>query len=595
MSDSIKYSTGLNAVAVDSVGNLVTDSAGNLVIPIEALKIYALSDAPTVTVGEVVHQSTTTTLKFPDKTVSFTVRNGDDKITKAEGICEGRSGITLNMRYLQQRYGDSVTFGVAVAESVKRKYQKSTAENGSVQYCVEYQPSSHVSSIVWNGESIYGDSTKRCVGESVHVGKVTIDFQSATATLDTSSVPTDITDECGECRNEPPTITITIVCDYAYCEPDLGATRYIANSLAYLWGSAVNEVVVEYGETEDEAIAKAATKYVESEKKQYITADNPSWATGKRFWRDEDKDEPGSYDVHAVPWLRTCTRNAVNNNGTPWGEELWVEQTRESGNGKTGRVFNRASWYRYPTLTEAMEYDIDRATVVAENLEYEYHDTSRYTELEWYEQKLPGLLSLYHLTNGKVITDVPCKCIGPRDFGDSLGVWYKHESQPLTNYPTVHTVWAAPGSRGDYGRVFVDHEPNLTWDENEGIYKEEGVFIDVWSPLTEWIKYNDKMWLLAGILGFLFTIKSYHAWTLSPCDDSENRIIYTDYSVKPEDINTDTTVYLPYTYEGDENIYWYPEGLVSSTGEGIYSVTSEYGSKYYWKEDLNIVTDEEFE
>ena len=42
---SITYDTGLNAVAVDSVGNLVTDSAGNLVVPIEPVIITVESGA----------------------------------------------------------------------------------------------------------------------------------------------------------------------------------------------------------------------------------------------------------------------------------------------------------------------------------------------------------------------------------------------------------------------------------------------------------------------------------------------------------------------------------------------------------------------
>jgi hypothetical protein len=245
-----------------------------------------------------------------------------------------------------------------------------------------------------------------------------------------------------------------------------------------------------------------------------------------------------------------------------------------------------------------MEYDIAKAEVVADNLEYNYHETSRSEEQKWYEQKLPGLLSLYDITNGEVITAVPCKCIGPRDFGDSLGVWYKHESQPLTNYPTVHTVWAAPGSRGDYGRVFVDHEPNLTWDENEGIYKEEGVFIDVWSPLTEWVNYRDKMWLLAGGSGFLFTVKYYYAWTLTPCHrtgvSDEQITVYTDPDTPPEDVTAGdeetgiypTNVYIPYNqdYEGDgviDEVYWMPEGQVTETGEGTYSITGNNGGTYY--------------
>ena len=559
-------------LAADRKQNILCDRQGNCVITIPAPVI-------TVSVGE----------NNPAATAARLTVNGTEYINTGNFSSDGTLLVTA--KNLQQwsiiphlRQTGSIVLSIDAGVDVDRSTVVSYAAAGLKISCQ------------WGKQSIASDTLYACCysGATHHLGEVAIDVENWNLVLDTTgSTLAKAPFQCvgGSDPDDPDVpddpISVSIVANNAWCSGAFteSATPQIGS---YIWPGTNFTITREETETLEAAKEKASLGKVSSVSvRAYITY------ADRRYWRDEEKDEVSGY---SEVWLYPL---ASFSGQSGFGTVLWKENPGDSG--MTGKVFSDdvVSYDRYPSNQEAEEYDYNKTVPVVEDLEILYNDTSRATEEQWYKDGHPGLLDLYVVTGGTVSAQIPCRCIGPRDFGD-LGVWYEHKSQPSKNYPTTHTVWAAYGSRGDYGRVFVDHEPNMTYNEDLGIGEEVGAFYDAWSPLTRRVEYDGKLWIPGGVTGstWLFKLNSYPAWTLSPCHRegvaAEYITVYTDYDTLADDIVIgETSVCLKYDYgedydgDGVNDFTIMPEGFVTGTGEGTYSITSTRNETYYYNGSIS--------
>jgi hypothetical protein len=339
MSDtqSITYNTGLNAVAVDSVGNLVTDSAGNLVIPIEPILLSPSAGFPRGDGAESTGCQTIAVTLNGNHTETFRICDSEDRVVSDVGIVNGRSGLTLNMRTLQKRFGDTVTLSLAIQTHFKRKWNKVTDEEGNViEYCSQYTTYGHRMRVTWNGEPIDGESVYRC-GGSVHVGKVTIDFNSATVSLDTSAMPDSMLGaECGGCVPEPPIEIIVIEAPYAWCNT-LGSVIYTEayfSGRSRYWENKETEITVYPGEDHEEKINDASICCVEAVSNvAYVTLESLNvdlTLSGDRYWKTNDTKP--LHVEQAITVYRCYNKDTK--------EYLWAERYPDSTNTRTGRIWS---------------------------------------------------------------------------------------------------------------------------------------------------------------------------------------------------------------------------------------------------------------
>ena len=607
---SITYSTGLNPVAVDSAGNLVCDSAGNLVIPIEPILLFPSAGAPS---GEGADPTgcQTITVTLPDQTETFRICDRDDRVVSDVGIVNSGSGLTLNMRTLQKKFGDTVTLSLAIQTHFKRKWNEVTDEEGNViEYCSWFTPYSHGMSIEWGNKSINGNSTIVC-GGSVHVGKVTIDFNSATVSLDTSAMPgSEAGAECGGCYPEPPVEIITVKCDSIWCNGS-GSIRYLGE--AWLWGAAENEVEVRSDQTLDDAIAEStnAIRISGIESKPYISIVGmeyiESYISGKKFFRNPEKDYKFGYKGKDVNPFVTAGRNVEYKDA----EIIYADVPFYAGDYKDVKAYRTAKtdggeWSDLDyiiydedntlitddalfggnyAVTAAKKDgtipDVDGAVIWYLNSACDESGNSEtphegYGYLKWTGAKTdlpdwPGEVDEYqtYTTYYEYVT-----------FDGKFTAWCTANYQQNNGY-----VAAFPG-KPYWGKDEYGFDALLPPNHSVQGYHRRSLGI-VQTPLEvngkyySMINYTDNR-------GQVAVKQLYKAWSLSPC--------HRDYT-------SDETYQTVFTApDNDSEVYFKTAdtmslgAYVTETGSHKYVLETVSGNKWYWSEDLEITpTDEEFE
>jgi hypothetical protein len=311
---------------------------------------------------------------------------------------------------------------------------------------------------------------------------------------------------------------------------------------------------------------------------------------GKKFWRDEENDIPDMgfrkhvlfaasavpgipsdvYAEHKVGWALFCELGPSDDPqvAAPTGQVYqWAGRNNDYANMEFAKLHNRE---QAPRLEESLTWQPRPA-------ESDGWPDTRFVHVLESEYSSNGLRRVLNRT-GRVIDNSIDVGRGEK--------WYEYKTTPIPGV-AQDTVWLngeqIPTSWPDFEYGFVNTYPNA---DRDGYYSE---CIDASS--TPWIIYNGYRYAHFSYLGNLFDILSAPAWSLSPCDRTEEtkeyNTLYSDYTIPVEEIAEGATLSVKggeYDEDGDGDIDWvelYPVGEVSVVGEGTYSITSSRGSTYH--------------
>lgn len=451
---TIKYDIGLGSVAKDQKGNLVTDAAGNLVVPIEPVQM-------TVNAGNVgsdtdAEKNSCLDLKIelPDTTVEMELCP-DDTITNNIGIFSTRR-CYFNMRELQKRYGNTFSMTVEVAAHYTPDYYEEEREiDGNIVKC-------KCEDLYYNGASIrmsWGDDIYTNVvvcGAGSH--SATFHFNLTNRTI-TADVETEQTGNIGvkcytECDCEEPEPTkVEVRCDVLYCDPSLmNGEKYTAytpiDATYYLWSKKTTTVTIDEGETVATAISKLGLpKMTGKQELMYIAANDD------RFWRDASKDATISGSKYVGTVYYTPSWDTLE-----WGfSGSFVPISVERYSGGCGvKLRFTPDEGDYPE--KVFSGTILTATFNSDNVPA---DATPEEVLDLFLSRLSpyalDLISKYYGTDGEVVVSSDAADFGK--YGVYGSVWrgavdYEAWTQsPCHGEETVYTTTTTPVTGGQYGTI----------------------------------------------------------------------------------------------------------------------------------------------
>lgn len=451
-------------------------------------------------------------------------------------------------------------------------FNAETASGTAEVYYVPHDTSPMYKGVTWS----VSDDTVATIDQNGNVTALAVGKCTITAT---SNYDDDITAEAFLEVVYADTITVTAT--YQWCSQNSNVVCFTEIQEPVdgncIWSATENTVTLLPDKTEEEAKAASAfTTIATADSRKWVSTAYPEWAGGKRFWRDEEKDVEAGFTSHP---LVSATITYDGPSYAPEGTCAFAEYGTDAG--ETGRVFSRAYSNSYAPADVAKQYLIDDTPVLSANATWKRYQP------EWQESDGAGWNCLAYLMES------------PRLYIQRTGrskvvngvTWHELASQKWQG--RQRTAWVRmPINPLGYDGAYIDTEPN---EAGEG-YIDDSVS----STGCEWYFEAAGYRYFLNIYSqyFLFSPTYYYAWTLSPCHQTgvstDQITVYTDPNTLPEDVTTGdgeagtypTDIYIPYNqdYEGDgviDETYWMPEGQVTATGEGTYSITGNNGETYY--------------
>lgn len=598
---SITYNTGLNAVAVDSVGNLGTDSAGNLVIPILPITITVNSEpnhsdcqcAIVNVIGGASHTFRPCSGNLPYR------QNSVNWLGKSTDIHSVQ--LISNLRNIND---ETLSFDIVAGIQVYRELG-------------EFSPSYMQVIIQWGDSWIQSEKYYVCHQSSkvFNIGNISINLNNNTLTYTGVDLPTNASSVKCEQKEEPEIIVIEA--PYAWCgrvysvdaesneTVTEGATLYtesISPSTDNLvWLSDRTEIEVDEdatAEDRDEAITNASVGRITSvQKREYILVDTTNTSlqlAHNTFWRDKDRD------TSADSWT---TITVYRCKGSVTGKYLWVEQRPGAAGATTKRVWSAASDMDDVPDKDKEAYEVSK-NLVAEDLPWV---TSTPTDVRievhaycssdgnYYDGVLEGHYFRTGVSCGKydrwaqLAGDFKpykenCPCRGSNLYSNVVKI---EDDNNLINYFMGLTIDITTGiaecSDGSivYGDTATTIKGGLIHVRASGDDEEAAYF-----------EYNNEQYRPNGAIGYVFEKDTvpYLAWTVSPCYENQPGI---------------TTLYTK--EDGDPRLFIVNAGVITETSIGIVSSgTSVYSFKvgegdgtfstiHYWAGSMETNIDEEFE
>ncbi|MBE6380038.1 MAG: hypothetical protein E7047_03830 [Lentisphaerae bacterium] len=411
MSTQTLYYKHQDSVAVDEVGNFVTDTVGNIVSPIPPIVISPYAG---FTVNGTQEKSCWHgTIAYDGFTYDWSgcTDNTDDNPVRIETdgfllrfVHSGATGFAAvtNLRNLSKNYS-TLTVKVYAGNNHDPKIYKGKETEEGTEYYTMYNATGHGVLVNW-GEQVIFATTYHCPGGDYLVGSVTIDFTELSVTIDTDGVGGDTSEfPCGETWFEPKDPDekyITVYAPNAWCSPN--RTVYTETSKitvgCRVWGKNQNTIKVPNDLDEESAKDAAALAFVYSvEHHDYMISDD-----GTVFWEDTTYEPESVTEIEVWKLYDGVT-----------DKSLWAENS----NGATGRVWETASPNQLVALPDQRKYAA-RGTHVANNIEasdYPYiigtpHKTSPWGIYTSYTVESPEYLTCQHYPNGPDNAPATVKC-----------------------------------------------------------------------------------------------------------------------------------------------------------------------------------------
>ena len=629
---------GLRPVAQGQNGNIVTDSAGNLVIPVTGVISVEADLRASAPIGSNTpipqHDARYGEYKeyididLNGTEYSYNTAQGekvDTKYFNYRNKGNHKLLVGFNMRNIAADYpAADYPDGVKISVSVDSNYfpVAETTESGEK---IAYVPAVEIRGYCsWHTKSLGSTSRWDCpYNGSWKLADITIDFTQRKATVKTF----DVEDSVGEALictvTNFPDVTIEFDCDKQYCTYLQDGTVYTGSAVGYavvenyIWNSRHVEISVKNGEEPETAIKKAAVTNIASrDTRQYIELSAES-ASG-RFWRDDEADIRRS---EYTP--KTVYQYSIAGRAGAYGDILWgTEQLPYQKSGKIAELYDGA----YTDTTDASDsnkeiYDADRR-LVAKNVPYNDNPsllvpTPRLPEggtwwMLYSAQDVtiePSSYGYMEWTGNSVKLELPAGAMW-FDFGlpeDFDGMYYEYAT-----FDGKYTAWAVKKynqASGLYG----------AWHQKPGFGKWGSMWVlgpEGWQyevngepnpPPYRWLSYvtgatfyhNGKFYGWgdggsSGSTGRVFEADKWRAWRKSPCHWAgagipDEPIFTMEVLAKEGDLafrlNAQTKV-------GEEI------APITAIGSGTYSITGGNGHTYYWSANLESETqtiDEEFE
>lgn len=592
MSDtqSITYNTGLNAVAVDSIGNLVTDSAGNLVIPIEPVIITVESESNhsdcKCAIVNVIGDGSQTFMPCVGN-MPFR-QNSINWLGKATDIHAVQ--LVSNLRNVNM---ESLSFDIIAGIQVHRPVG-------------EFSPSYMQVKIQWGDKEITSDQYYVChqSRKVFNIGNININLQNNTLSYTGVDLPTNASSVKCEQKEDPPEPEVIVIdAPYAWCYADniTGDMIYtetdnplgrdwgdIVNGQVRYWHKSRNEIAVWPDEDKEAAIILAADCCVLSAgTADYIVFESlSSELAGLRLWRDRDKDSDEKYTP--IPVLRCETEDQSS--------VLYVE-FHYGASPHTGRVWKDAA-------DEDNIPDSDKIKYLADNYvasDLQWQNLAPYTVGAIIE--LDGQGSYKGTVNPWWISRIVCGGVEYCQLGGVFNCPENSGECPTTGWE-VHSSVLQTFGQPDYtilsnlmgavtlttGAAECGENNNIICDAPHGYNFSGAIWVeplDNPSSTEPYFVYDGNRYTNAGITGYVFDSYRDYAWSPSPCQSSADSVVFT-HSDSP-DIEDDV-------FNESGSI-----GSVITAENGVRSLVVEskftgsiYGP-YYWAGSSKTNIDEEFE
>lgn len=606
MSDtqSITYNTGLNAVAVDSVGNLVTDSAGNLVIPIEPVIITVESESNhsdcKCAIVNVIGDGSQTfmpcvgNMPFRQNSINWLGKSTDIHSVQ----------LVSNLRNIND---ETLSFDIVAGIQVHRPVG-------------EFSPSYMQVIIQWGDSWIQSEKYYVCHQSSkvFNIGNISINLNNNTLTYTGVDLPTNASSVKCEQKEEPPEPEIIVIeAPYSWCgrvysvdaesneTVTEAATIYTESGVPstddLVWASDRTEIKVDEGATDDEreeAITNASVGRITSvQKREYILVDTTNASlqpAHNTFWRDKDRDT--STDNWTPITGYSCT-------GSVTGNYLWVEQLPGAPGATTKRVWSASSITddlpdsdkeTHEVSKNLVEEDLPWVTSTTTDVRIEVHAYCS-SDGNYYDGVLEGHYFRTGVSCGKydrwaqLAGDFKpykenCPCRGSNLYSNVVKI---EDDNNLINYFMGLTIDITTGiaecSDGSivYGDTATAIKGGLIHVRASGDDEEAAYF-----------EYNNEQYRPNGAVGYVFekTAVQYRAWTVSPCYEDQTRVttLYTNE-------NTPTRLFTISNGVATET-----QIVIVSSGTSVYSFKvgegdGMFSTIHYWTGSMETNIDEEFE
>lgn len=592
MKKTIRYNLGLGSVARDSEGNLITDSAGNVIIPIESFTFSFYS----TNFGCIPDWSDIgclfIELELPDRTI-YRQLCGGSVIEDNYGIWDDtRSHIFRpNLRYLSKQYGERFEMGFYVYPAYKPNLFEEKDESGKKVRC-EYiyfnYSSISVWSHYWEGYSITSNSGG-CGNAWGHRATFTVDLNALTVTgedNDLQSLPWG--EQCDAICQEvpPPDIEITVICNTVFCSG--GGYVYTSENYDYIFASQKNTTELKSGETEEDAIKRMASDTITAKQElPYFVAES-----GLRYWRDKEHDIPSG----AMVEVSVFSASVLGRN-EQYGDVVYIEQPNRFTPVDGNRIFSNASQSNDISDDQKKEFLASKLKVA----ETKWHSTP-----DWNNNPIWYLISAVDPDGNSLIEHENYGYMIPTGESVTLDDTMIEETTfaEFKTYDGRFTAWMTPNYIQGGGTVAAfPSKPYIGKDEwgletiLPSVHASNRAHLRSVAPASG--KYTE----VNGVLyqqphrydaeqRYIWDANVLFAWSLSPCYTDIPQTLYTDKEVT---INDDGSV------SGEIGVYGtFADGVFSAIGNAVstdiatYSITGTRGNTYFWKEDLAI-EDEEFE
>jgi hypothetical protein len=619
MSDStIQYALD-HRVLLDEKGNLLTDSAGNIIIPVMPLEV--------ITQVEANHGNCSCgclTLECNGYTESFRFCNDDSAPFRKDR--NQFLATTSNIHYWRAVANlRNIVESSKGAETVSIKVYVGVNDFGTEGR----QVSGITTTIKWGNKSVTSATFYTCsmCRNPFFCGELILDWQEKTLTIDTSNVvsrkPGDVCDPVeveiidveapyNWCYREQETMLLT---DTVYTE----SMDPVFNDL--VWEDDEQSVTVEPDESVEDARIREAKGVISSSTDPSLGTDIVSrdfivTPDGLIYWRDKSK-----YGIYSYEALRLCPANIVgalrvpvdgNNNDV----FVFVENLRSDGAETTGRVFRNVLMEEPPddvSIETVMQYSVDNC-LVAENIPYEedievlvskigvlyinmpYQGNRQQTValLSAGSPECPGVPLQEYEYNVLYATGETVTLTGKTNMGDTFTYTY-HEAY---TFDKKFTLWVSAESAGYTfpalpGKPYLERvveDQGTEYEHSYDVVKPDATFPDPdywagsrWYFVCEAGRPNNLKWsFVFENTGYevrddgwwdthwcyVFDVKPCYAWSLSPCFQDRLDVPQTIYT---NDIKQPVVGDAYGSWDAETKTFT-PNGTIAATGFGVYSI-----------------------
>lgn len=593
----------------DDKYNIVTDSAGNLVIPITPIQIEFHSEE---------HEVNCTCVRIEFSTaeaglgVDLVKCKTDDNSTISTPAWRLKS-TNIHTVYLASRFGNIDPKLPILSYKVYAGIDIECDEEH-----VDYDSAATYIKISWGDKTIQSAIYEVCHKNkrTFYYGDLHIDLINMTLTYDEQ--PILLGKENKKCSCGDPTDEIEIYAPYAWCGvhtvPDpvfISGNSHVTYTSGHIYTENENPAIGEYywfdeevtipvypDQSDSEAIEEYPRKGVihNVQTREYITTHINGGLTVQLLWRDKDKDQKEGGVTNWITAYKCQKDDDANDN-------LWVEKRPADAN-VTGKVWDKV-WEGTPADGAGKSDYLATKNIVA-------------TDLPW-EQKGVKYRAVINMAvrGDDLVREYECDviyqgmhsfvCNGTHFFQPRFSVVQPdYTTDPIGGtmlYGMLHSDSDRVLSLGEYfddwaGAVWCDQKaycdgryvkyedwPNgfsdgiiyRELDEGEANTGETGFY------------YDNKFYILvpSGDVGYVYESADLFAWSTSRC--SEQTTMYT----KTEEPQPDTEIYNKDGAVMDERVY------SKSQSPGVYSINAislVEGSTVYVKDAKEIsIVDEEFE